>query len=201
VKKDPLSTRKIFPSSQVPPSSYLSIGIFILIFIGFIIFMNYKTSSQEENLLNMNSRLIDLEEQIMKSVESSEVTIDTLSDDLKDANREIRKLWDLSNKRNKKRINALEETLSTLNESSQKFFEESQEAKLISKELAKAISDVKSRVAKIAVEDLSTTEFNKRIAELEEAIKSFDSYRKQTNQALLKLRESLEKSNSLPTPD
>ncbi len=201
MKKDPLSTRKIFPSSQVPPSSYLSIGIFILIFIGFIIFMNYKTSSQEENLLNMNSRLIDLEEQIMKSVESSEVTIDTLSDDLKDANREIRKLWDLSNKRNKKRINALEETLSTLNESSQKFFEESQEAKLISKELAKAISDVKSRVAKIAVEDLSTTEFNKRIAELEEAIKSFDSYRKQTNQALLKLRESLEKSNSLPTPD
>ncbi len=201
MKKDPLSTRKIFPSSQVPPSSYLSIGIFILIFIGFIIFMNYKTSSQEENLLNMNSRLIDLEEQIMRSVESSEVTIDTLSDDLKDANREIRKLWDLSNKRNKKRINALEETLSTLNESSQKFFEESQEAKLISKELAKAISDVKSRVAKIAVEDLSTTEFNKRIAELEEAIKSFDSYRKQTNQALLKLRESLEKSNSLPTPD
>ena len=201
MKKDPLSTRKIFPSSQVPPSSYLSIGIFILIFIGFIIFMNYKTSSQEENLLNMNSRLIDLEEQIMKSVESSEVTIDTLSDDLKDANREIRKLWDLSNKRNKKRINALEETLSTLNKSSQKFFEESQEAKLISKELAKAISDVKSRVAKIAVEDLSTTEFNKRIAELEEAIKSFDSYRKQTNQALLKLRESLEKSNSLPTPD
>ena len=201
MKKDPLSTRKIFPSSQVPPSSYLSIGIFILIFIGFIIFMNYKTSSQEENLLNMNSRLIDLEEQIMKSVESSEVTIDTLSDDLKDANREIRKLWDLSNKRNKKRINALEETLSTLNESSQKFFEESQEAKLISKELAKAISDVKSRVAKIAVEDLSTTEFNKRIAELEEAIKSFDSYRKQTNQALLKLRESLEKSNSLPTPN
>ena len=201
MKKDPLSTRKIFPSSQVPPSSYLSIGIFILIFIGFIIFMNYKTSSQEENLLNMNSRLIDLEEQIMKSVESSEVTIDTLSDDLKDANREIRKLWDLSNKRNKKRINALEETLSTLNESSQKFFEESQEAKLISKELAKAISDVKSRVAKIAVEELSTTEFNKRIAELEEAIKSFDSYRKQTNQALLKLRESLEKSNSLPTPN
>ena len=201
MKKDPLSTRKIFPSSQVPPSSYLSIGIFILIFIGFIIFMNYKTSSQEENLLNMNSRLIDLEEQIMRSVESSEVTIDTLSDDLKDANREIRKLWDLSNKRNKKRINSLEETLSTLNESSQKFFEESREAKLISKELAKAISDVKSRVAKIAVEDLSTTEFNKRIAELEEAIKSFDSYRKQTNQALLKLRESLEKSNSLPTPD
>ena len=201
MKKDPLSTRKIFPSSQVPPSSYLSIGIFVIIFIGFIIFMNYKTSSQEENLLNMNSRLIDLEEQIMKSVESSEVTIDTLSDDLKDANREIRKLWDLSNKRNKKRINALEETLSTLNKSSQKFFEESQEAKLISKELAKAISDVKSRVAKIAVEDLSTTEFNKRIAELEEAIKSFDSYRKQTNQALLKLRESLEKSNSLPTPN
>ena len=201
MKKDPLSTRKIFPSSQVPPSSYLSIGIFVIIFIGFIIFMNYKTSSQEENLLNMNSRLIDLEEQIMKSVESSEVTIDTLSDDLKDANREIRKLWDLSNKRNKKRINALEESLKTLNASSQKFFEESQEAKLISKELAKAISDVKSRVAKIAVEDLSTTEFNKRIAELEEAIKSFDSYRKQTNQALLKLRESLEKSNSLPTPN
>ena len=89
----------------------------------------------------MNSRLIDLEEQVQQSVQSSEVTVETLSDDLKEVNREIRKLWDLSNKRNKQRIATLEDQLNSIDSSIKEIFTQSQEIRLISKEFSKSISD------------------------------------------------------------
>ena len=89
--------------------------------------MLFRTSSQQENLINMNSRLIDLEQQVQQSVQSSEVTVETLSDDLKEVNREIRKLWDLSNKRNKKRIATLEDQLKSIDGSIKEIFSQSQE--------------------------------------------------------------------------
>ena len=114
MKKNPISTRRIFPSSQIPPSSVISYGVFLLVFVTLVTFLLIRTSSQQDNLINMNSRLIDLEQKVQQSVTSSEVTVETLSDDLKEVNREIRKLWDLSNKRNKKRIATLEDQLLSL---------------------------------------------------------------------------------------
>jgi len=136
MKKNPISTRRIFPSSQVPPSSVISYGVFLLVFIILISFMLFRTSSQQENLINMNSRLIDLEQQVQQSVQSSEVTVETLSDDLKEVNREIRKLWDLSNKRNKQRIATLEDQLNSIDSSIKEIFTQSQEIRLISKEFS-----------------------------------------------------------------
>ena len=140
MKKNPISTRRIFPSSQVPPSSVISYGVFLLVFIILISFMLFRTSSQQENLINMNSRLIDLEQQVQQSVQSSEVTVETLSDDLKEVNREIRKLWDLSNKRNKQRIAFLEDQLNSISSSIKEIFTQSQEIRLISKEFSKSLS-------------------------------------------------------------
>ena len=137
MKKNPISTRRIFPSSQIPPSSVISYGVFLLVFVTLVTFLLIRTSSQQDNLINMNSRLIDLEQKVQQSVTSSEVTVETLSDDLKEVNREIRKLWDLSNKRNKKRIATLEDQL--------------------------------------------------------KAIDSMDSFRRQTNQSIIKLKDELSK--------
>ena len=141
----------------------------------------------------MNSRLIDLEQKVQQSVTSSEVTVETLSDDLKEVNREIRKLWDLSNKRNKKRIATLEDQLKAIDSSITEIFTQSQEIRLISKEFSKSISDIKTRVAKIDTSSLSSSDYEIRIKELEEAIDSMDSFRRQTNQSIIKLKDELSK--------
>ena len=141
----------------------------------------------------MNSRLIDLEQKVQQSVTSSEVTVETLSDDLKEVNREIRKLWDLSNKRNKKRIATLEDQLKAIDSSITEIFTQSQEIRLISKEFSKSISDIKTRVAKIDTSSLSASDYEIRIKELEEAIDSMDSFRRQTNQSIIKLKDELSK--------
>ena len=191
MKKNPISTRRIFPSSQIPPSSVISYGVFLLVFVTLVTFLLIRTSSQQDNLINMNSRLIDLEQKVQQSVTSSEVTVETLSDDLKEVNREIRKLWDLSNKRNKKRIATLEDQLKAIDSSITEIFTQSQEIRLISKEFSKSISDIKTRVAKIDTSSLSSSDYEIRIKELEEAIDSMDSFRRQTNQSIIKLKDEL----------
>ncbi len=193
MKKNPISTRRIFPSSQIPPSSVISYGVFLLVFVTLVTFLLIRTSSQQDNLINMNSRLIDLEQKVQQSVTSSEVTVETLSNDLKEVNREIRKLWDLSNKRNKKRIATLEDQLKAIDSSITEIFTQSQEIRLISKEFSKSISDIKTRVAKIDTSSLSSSDYEIRIKELEEAIDSMDSFRRQTNQSIIKLKDELSK--------
>ena len=193
MKKNPISTRRIFPSSQIPPSSVISYGVFLLVFVTLVTFLLIRTSSQQDNLINMNSRLIDLEQKVQQSVTSSEVTVETLSDDLKEVNREIRKLWDLSNKRNKKRIATLEDQLKAIDSSITEIFTQSQEIRLISKEFSKSISDIKTRVAKIDTSSLSSSDYEIRIKELEEAIDSMDSFRRQTNKSIIKLKDELSK--------
>ena len=198
MKKNPISTRRIFPSSQVPPSSVISYGVFLLVFIILISIMLFRTSSQQENLINMNSRLIDLEQQVQKSVQSSEVTVETLSDDLKEVNREIRKLWDLSNKRNKQRIATLEDQLNSIDSSIKEIFTQSQEIRLISKEFSKSISDIKTRVAKIDTSSLSSPDYELRIKDLEEAVNSMDSFRRQTNQSIVDIQTLINESKNSP---
>ena len=193
MKKNPISTRRIFPSSQIPPSSVISYGVFLLVFVTLETLLLIRTSSQQDNLINMNSRLIDLEQKVQQSVTSSEVTVETLSNDLKEVNREIRKLWDLSNKRNKKRIATLEDQLKAIDSSITEIFTQSQEIRLISKEFSKSISDIKTRVAKIDTSSLSSSDYEIRIKELEEAIDSMDSFRRQTNQSIIKLKDELSK--------
>jgi septal ring factor EnvC (AmiA/AmiB activator) len=201
MKKNPISTRRIFPSSQVPPSSFITYAVIVLIFVLFISFMLFRTSSQQDNLINMNSRLIELEQTVQKSVQSSEVTVESLADDLKDANREIRKLWDLSNKGNKKRITVLEDKFESIEDSINEILTQSQDIRLISKEFAKSISDIKSRVARLDSSSLSSSDYEIRIKELEEATKSMDSFRRQTNQSLIKLRKDLEEFESSKEQD
>ncbi len=201
MKKNPISTRRIFPSSQVPPSSFITYAVIVLIFVLFISFILFRTSSQQDNLINMNSRLIELEQTVQKSVQSSEVTVESLADDLKDANREIRKLWDLSNKGNKKRITALEDKFESIEDSINEILTQSQDIRLISKEFAKSISDIKSRVARLDSSSLSSSDYEIRIKELEEATKSMDSFRRQTNQSLIKLRKDLEEFESSKEQD
>ena len=156
---------------------------------------------KQDNLINMNSRLIELEQTVQKSVQSSEVTVESLADDLKDANREIRKLWDLSNKGNKKRITALEDKFESIEDSINEILTQSQDIRLISKEFAKSISDIKSRVARLDSSSLSSSDYEIRIKELEEATKSMDSFRRQTNQSLIKLRKDLEEFESSKEQD
>ena len=80
-----LSSRKIYVSSQVPPKQfffYLTVSAIVLATFSWTYF---GISSQQDNLVKINNRLISLEENIQLSSDSSEESIETLLADLEEA--------------------------------------------------------------------------------------------------------------------
>ena len=134
-----------------------------------------------------------MEEQISSMKDSNQDSISSLEEQTTFLNREVRKLWDLSNKRNRKSIDSLTNQLA--------------EIKITSKELSKANNSLaaKQRASGLEIAKLEKiqtdlkqglsnldsltdkSDIEKKIESQEEAIAAFDAYRKQMNRALLDL--------------
>ena len=192
-----LSSRKIYVSSQVPPKQFLFYLVVSAIVLATFSWTYFGISSQQDNLVKINNRLISLEENIQLSSDSSEESIETLLADLKIVNREIRKLWDLSNKRNKKDISILTEQNKVI---SDEIFEVQNSSASNTESLAEidaSLKNVKARLAKLSSFELNSNTFAERLAELEEAIEAVDAYRKQTNQTIADLQDQLSSKPAL----
>ena len=186
-----LSTRKILVSSQVPPSQFFFYLVVAVIVLATFSWTYFGISSQQDNLVKINNRLITLEENVQSTSDSSEENIETLLADLKIINREIRKLWDLSNKRNKKNISLLETRVNEITEATNTNNQNFDDIKNRMENINDSISEVQSRLAKLSSLELSTGIYDQKFKELFEAIDSIDAYRIQINQRLLDIDKEL----------
>ena len=191
-----LSSRKIYVSSQVPPKQFFFYLVVSAIVLATFSWTYFGISSQQDNLVKINNRLISLEENIQLSSDSSEESIETLLADLKIVNREIRKLWDLSNKRNKKDISILTEQNKVISDEIFEVQNSSASNTESLEEIDASLKNIKARLAKLSSFELNSNTFAERLAELEEAIEAVDAYRKQTNQTIADLQDQL---SSKPT--
>ena len=191
-----LSTRKILVSSQVPPKDFFFYLIVAGIILATFAWTFFGISSQQDNLVKINNRLITLEENVQTSSDSSEENIETLLADLKIINREIRKLWDLSNKKNKKDISVLSEQNKVISDEIFEVQNSSASNTESLEEMDASLKNIKARLAKLSSFELNSNTFAERLAELEEAIEAVDAYRKQTNQTIADLQDQL---SSKPT--
>ena len=186
-----LSTRKIFVSSQVPPKDLIFYLVVTVIIVVTFSWTYFGISAQQDNLVKINNRLISLEENVQSSSDSSEENIETLLADLKIINREIRKLWDLSNKRNKKDISVLSEQNKVISNEIFEIQNNSTSNTQSLENIEESLKDMKKRLAKLSSFELNSSTYSERLAQLEEAVQSVDAYRKQTNQFILDIQEEL----------
>lgn len=192
-----LSTRKIFVSSQVPPKDFFFYLIVAGIVLATFAWTFFGISSQQDNLAKINNRLITLEENVQTSSDSSEENIETLLADLKIINREIRKLWDLSNKKNKKDISVLSEQNKVISDEIFEVQNSSASNTESLEEIDVSLKNIKARLAKLSSFELNSNTFAERLVELEEAIEAVDAYRKQTNQTIADLQDQLSSKPNL----
>ena len=169
-----------------------SLGLVLLFFW----FFN-TSGNQQEAGQNFIERISSLEE---SSTENQKV-IDELSQnidaELKFVNKEIRKLWDLSNKRNRKNItanlNSIEEIQNKLTEFAK--IDETLTAKqrALSLELAKLNKILEKINLGLENNNLASSYDTNQIdlGEIEDSINSFDAYRLQVNQSIIEIREKL----------
>ena len=158
----------------------------------------FNTSgSQQQAGKSFIERISMLEENI--SIQSSKVDdlIETNSQDLKFINKEIRKLWDLSNKKNRKSIsqnlNSIESIEGTLGALDKEYKTLSAKQRSLNLELAKLekMQEKLSESLDIQSPFPEGEDLEDRLADLEEATKSMDLYRTQVNQSILSLKEKL----------
>ena len=158
----------------------------------------FNTSgSQQQAGKSFIERISMLEENI--SIQSIKVDdlIETNSQDLKFINKEIRKLWDLSNKKNRKSIsqnlNSIESIEDTLGALDKEYKTLSAKQRSLNLELAKLEKMQEKLSENLDIESPFSggEDFEDRLADLEEATKSMDLYRTQVNQSILSLKEKL----------
>ena len=192
-------------------SSGLFLGVvFVLLLIGILaLFLWVSDLSKASNNMSskVESRLSILEEQLQLADSTSTEFLSDINSQLQFLDKEIRKLWDLSNKRNKvniakltqdvtKHSTALKEIAVTqTNDQSNinAIKNESLKLKALVNELSQANKDNLITQNKIA-------ELNKSILLLEETVQAFDSYRRQNNEMLQEMQLKISSIETLTSP-
>ena len=160
-------------------------------------FWFFNTSgNQQQAGQNFIERISSLEEGLIESGDNLQALTQDVDSDLKFVNKEVRKLWDLSNKRNRKEIaanlNSIEKLVIQFDEILKKNETLSAKQRAVSLELAKlANMQQKTSEAIEGFNGVSNSSNKEQIDEIEESIKSFNVYRVQVNQSLLSIKEKL----------
>ena len=169
-----------------------SIGLIIL----FLWFFN-TSGNQQQAGQNFVERISVLEERLAQKDQQINILSEEVEADLKFVNKEIRKLWDLSNKRNRKNISENLNSIENLNEKIESIDKKdevlSAQQRALTLELAriKNIQDNINSQLDNFDESAPNETASDKLADIQESIDSFNVYRVQVNQSLLNLREQL----------
>ena len=187
--------RRVKGGSMLFSSTITIVNTIGIILLGFWFFNT--SGSQQQAGKSFIERISMLEENI--SIQSNKVDdlIETTSQELKFINKEIRKLWDLSNKKNRKSIsqnlNSIESIEETLESLDKEYKTLSAKQRSFNLELAKLekMQEKVSQSLDMVNPSSQDDDIEERLADLEEATKSMDLYRTQVNQSILSLKEKL----------
>jgi hypothetical protein len=140
-----------------------------------------------------------MEESLSKQELQNQEIIESAEQDVKFINKEIRKLWDLSNKKNRKEIGNNIKALKDLNEQLDQLTKKinSLGAKQRARDLEFAKLEKSQDNLKIKIADVAPSSdgsvVDERLASQEEAIQAMDAYRKQVNKTLMSLQRQIDK--------
>ena len=186
-----LSSRKISASSSISLSSLLVPLVLIAIVILSTVFISFNQNKLQKEIADVNLRLSTMEKNQVDLGETSQITLESLEQNLKDANFEIRKLWDLSNKRNRRNIETTMKSLETLQEQADDIVKKSQLNEESLKRLALSLDKTRKLVARISGSDNSFDQLESKIVEIEEANESNMAYREQISEAIIRIQADL----------
>ncbi|MDA9954727.1 hypothetical protein N9D54_00360 [Gammaproteobacteria bacterium] len=189
-------------------SSGLFLGVvFVLLLCGILVLSLWVSEmSRSSNQINevVESRLAILEEQLQLADSTSTEFLSDINTQLQFLDKEIRKLWDLSNKRNKANISKL-----TLDMSKQSkllkdiAITQTNDQKNIQKIDAqlKKLDEAAKKITQLNQSNSTTEakllELNRNLLLLEETVQAFDSYRKQNNELMQELQLQVSSINTV----
>tara|TARA_B100000927_G_scaffold278977_1_gene262174 strand:- start:39 stop:677 length:639 start_codon:yes stop_codon:yes gene_type:complete len=198
-----LKINKKFPSYLKRSSEGgLLVGfIYVLTFLSILFLIIWQAFESESNKVNeqmINERLLLIEDQLSIVDETNNDSITDISSSIQFLDKEIRKLWDLSNKRNKVNIQNLTTQTAEIENLLYKIEEDiksnQDQLKIIEKNLNNNISKINN--LELTAEELSAYKLNlnnidTQLILLEDSVQALNNYKNQLNQVILEIQTEI----------
>lgn len=180
-------------------NSSLMLGIIFVAILGAVLFLllrSEQTSTKiDSTSASLDERLSKIENQLLMLDEVNSDSLIEVGAELQFLDKEIRKLWDLSNKRNKVNIEKLTKSLNELIQKYNKTDKEIDDAiAIINTELnniTQLIENQPDLSGTVSQSEIEIRSLKRQILFIEESVQALEAYRTQNNQILLEIQNSI----------
>ena len=180
-------------------NSSLMLGIIFVAVLGAVLFLllrSEQTSTKiDSTSASLDNRLSKIEDQLLMLDEVNSDSLIEVGAELQFLDKEIRKLWDLSNKRNKVNIEKLTKSLNELIQKYNKTDKEIDDAiASINTELNNLTQSIENQPdlsGTVSQSEAEIRSLKRQILFIEESVQALEAYRTQNNQILLEIQNSI----------
>ena len=180
-------------------NSSLMLGIIFVAILGAVLFLllrSEQTSTKiDSTSASLDDRLSKIEDQLLMLDEVNSESLIEVGAELQFLDKEIRKLWDLSNKRNKVNIEKLTKSLNELIQKYNKTDKEIDDAiASINTELNNLTQSIENQPdlsGTVSQSEAEIRSLKRQILFIEESVQALEAYRTQNNQILLEIQNSI----------
>jgi len=175
--------------------------LYVLVFMSILalaIWQNFETKANKESLNSIHQRLIVIEEQINIADEINNDSLTDISASIQFLDKEVRKLWDLSNKRNKVNISKLTETTNKINGSIENIENSLKDVskKIESNQLdivntSKDLSSLLKANAEIKDLEIALRALETQMILMDDSVRALNNYKTQLNQTISEIQTQI----------
>ncbi len=168
--------------------------LYVLLFLSILslaLWQNYASSSIGSKISSTENRLSVIEEQMNIADEVNNDSLTDISSSIQFLDKEIRKLWDLSNKRNKTDITKLkatnknlEKSIKEINQSLTQHTKNIKKNSLFNSQVKSTLSELENMKTKL--ESLET-----QLMILDDSVQALNNYKKQLNQSIIEIQTDI----------
>jgi prefoldin subunit 5 len=188
-------------------SGGLLIGfIYILVFMSILsiaIWQSFESKATKTILGSVDERLVVIEEQINIADETNNDSLSDISSSIQFLDKEVRKLWDLSNKKNKVNIAKLSRAILELEKASKELNITSQSSLNNIKSNKQAIRGNELQIIEISqgsqeMEDIQRTikSLETQLMLIDDSVQALNNYKKQLNQTIGEIQTQISSMNN-----
>ena len=157
------------------------------------------------NTTDLESRLIQLEEEFQLADEVSTEFLTDTGAQLQFLDKEIKKLWDLSNKRNKVNIQKIFTELEAIKKQNRLVTQSLNQLKASSVNANKELKELNDIIRRLNVESeefkaiaQQINALQRRMLVMDETIQAFDNFRRQTNPSIVDIQTLINETKNSP---
>ena len=168
--------------------------LYVLLFmsiLGLGIWQSFESSYTDAKIKTNEDRLAIIEEQMNIADEVNNDSLTDISSSIQFLDKEVRKLWDLSNKRNKVNISKLlastaeiEASITQINESLDKY-------KIHLSSNTKKINELQPSLSNIDDIQLTLKTIETQLILVDDSVQALNNYKKQLNQSILEIQTEI----------